>query len=169
MNKLFVLFPSLLMAACVTYGTMEKPDAFVNAAVSWEGGHIREMISVWGLPNDGFIEPSRYMNGTAKWKLDEADTANPYADEKPQTSCSGSVTDKWGNVEADCRTYDANRARRQGYEFGQQAGAAFSRRCFVTAEFTEAGIILKVVAASQNCSSGDVQRLSRVVRWTDIN
>ena len=62
----------LVFAGCIgnPIGTSDTPDEFVDAARSWEGANIQEMMSVWGPPNDGLREPSGGESGSARWQFD---------------------------------------------------------------------------------------------------
>lgn len=163
-----------LLGGCVTYGTMDNPDGFVNAAVSWKGGHIKEMISAWGPPTNEIFLPSTYSNGWAEWSYEEKPKPNPYAAPKMATKCSGSGSASGSNgdvyVDVDCDTHDENALSRTMYDLG--AGMfgdpdQYLTKCHVIAEFDESGTIVDVMASSQGCTPSNPAELNSLIRSSE--
>jgi len=153
MNRYSVFLICGLFSGCATSGTMEKPDSYVEMATSWKGGHIRDLIAVWGQPTNGFVEPSEYTPGIAGWKFDDKEKPNPYAEVKERTTCSGQSTGYYGQVNVNCNTRDTNASARQGYEMGRGFKRSLLRHCSITVQFDKSGIIFDVMAYSKNCGS----------------
>ena len=69
MNRILLLVATALISACALepVETRKIPDAFVRAANSWEGGHIKNMIAVWRRPNVVYRNATEQTEGVARW------------------------------------------------------------------------------------------------------
>jgi hypothetical protein len=160
----------MMLTGCATVGTEGDRNAFVNAANSWRGGNIKDMIQVWGNPNRGFKEPNDTygLSGQAAW-LDAEEVPEPryVRESKTQTryNCSGQV---YGNyLSADCkerRTDGFSRGYNRGLEQRYARRKQRAHRCEVYAEFDADGTITKVQASSKNCDTRYRGRLSALTR-----
>lgn len=151
----------LALAACAgsPIGTNDTPDEFSLAALSWEGGHIREMIAVWGRPNDAYVEKERFSNGYGRWK-----------DDTTESGCMDIYPVRQTRVCYDpeqrrCEIIDKNERVRQSCEREHRSSRNNQlHRCIVTAKFDEAGIITEVDVFSRRCSKVYAENLPYLVR-----
>ena len=149
------------LAACsgAPIGTNATPDEFALAALSWEGSHIREMISVWGWPSDAYEESARFSNGYARWKDDTMDSG-----------CIDIYPVRQSRVCADprglhCDIIDRNARPREVCERKHKASRnAQLHRCIVTATFDEVGNITEVDVFSRRCSKAYAETLPYLMR-----
>lgn len=149
MHRKFAILGLLLLGACTgnPIGTNETPDAFVLAATSWEGAHIREMIAVWNKPNDAYVEKGLYSDGYARWKQDttESDCLERFPVNQTRVCYDPQRTQ--------CEIVDRNQNNRRACEAQWLHDRNTQmHRCIVTAYFDAAGIISEVKAFSRRCS-----------------
>lgn len=159
--KILALPVLVMLAACsgAPIGTNETPDEFSLAALSWEGAHIREMIQVWGRPNDAYEESARFSDGYARWKDDTMDSG--CLDMYPVRQ-SRVCYDHRG---ARCEIIDRNERSREICERKHRTSRnAQLHRCIITATFDEAGIITEVDVFSRRCSKVYAESLPFLVR-----
>lgn len=170
----------MMLTGCATVETGGNRDQFVNAAASWKGGNIKDMIQVWGTPNYEFKEPKlEYgMPGQATWQ-DAEEVPQPIHKKpiyikpsKTSYNCSGQVYGNNLNMDCDERTGSYKRAVERGLKMGQEfsraaAQAAAQQRahhCEVHVEFDAAGTITKVLIRSKNCDTRYRDRLATLTR-----
>jgi len=58
----------LAASACAT--DRDKPDRYRQAANSWRGASIVEMVAAWGPPNAGYYPAYGDREGIAGWKAE---------------------------------------------------------------------------------------------------
>ena len=149
--KALALLTGLVIAGCIgnPVGTNETPDEFIDAARSWEGASINEMIAVWGPPNDGLTEPSGDEQGAARWKFDW--TQGHCRDHvSPQTASASCRTDpgsgqQWCPQTDPIPESDVCRSAVQG-------SRNYRHRCSVKTMFRVSGTITEVEAVSVRCT-----------------
>jgi hypothetical protein len=155
MKKLLpITILSLSAAACGTTkygGTMDNPDNWVLAAVSWEGGDIKEMIGVWGTPTE-MTRPDDYTPGFAVWNDDQlaaydSEVEGHLAERPSTTTCSGHVS-RSGNARLECEEDDTYETF---YRLGSGPGRSVQRQCYAAAQFDDSGKITSVTARSHWC------------------
>jgi hypothetical protein len=148
-NSIMVLLVSVVLAACsgTPVGTEDAPDEFAAAALSWEGSHIREMIAVWGWPNDAYVESARFSDGYGRWKDDATESGCIDAYPVRQTRvCQDAQRRR-------CEIIDKNERSRNICERKHRTSRnAQQQRCIITATFDAAGTITEIDVFSRRCS-----------------
>jgi len=148
-NKIMVLFVSFALTACsgTPVGTEDTPDEFAAAALSWEGSHIREMIAVWGRPNDAYVEQAEFSDGYGRWKDDATESGCIDAYPVRQTRvCHDPQRRRCEIIDKNARSRDLCERKHRTSRNSQQ------QRCIVTATFDEAGTITEIDVFSRRCS-----------------
>jgi len=159
--KVVVLLFLVMLVSCTSapIGTNETADEFVLTAVSWEGAHIREMIAVWGRPNDAHQESATFSNGYARWKQD---TMVSGCIDKYPVRQTRVCYDPQGKV---CQIIDRNQGPRQICERDYKTSRNNQmHRCIVTATYDATGIITRIEAFSRRCSKVYAETLPHLAR-----